>query len=112
MPIPHLTDSFKHTDPVPMLPTFAMKQRYILGLHGEKLRSAQIWAVILPSYILFGWNNAVAGPLLSLLTWVDMFPQLDTLHTTGAEETANSRIQGTVVAMYTLGAFIVGRIGS
>lgn len=82
-----------------------MQQRYILGLRGEKLRSAQIWAVILPAYILFGWNNGVAGPLLDLPTWVETFPRIDTVNTTGAEKTNNSRVQGTVVAMYTLGAF-------
>ncbi|KAK5127315.1 hypothetical protein LTR08_004354 [Meristemomyces frigidus] len=82
-----------------------MGKRYILGLRGDKLRSAQIWAVILPAYILFGWNNGVAGPLLDLPSWVSTFPRIDTLNTTGAQKTDNSRVQGTVVAMYTLGAF-------
>ena len=82
-----------------------MARRYILGLRGAKLRSAQIWAVILPAYILFGWQNAVAGPLLDLPSWVSTFPRIDTVNTTGATKTDNSRVQGTVVAMYTLGAF-------
>jgi hypothetical protein len=76
-----------------------MAKKYILGLRGEKLRAAQIWAVILPAYILFGWNNAVAGPLLDLPSWVATFPRIDTVHTKGAQATDNSRVQGTVVAM-------------
>ena len=75
-----------------------MTRKYILGLRGEKLRSAQIWAVILPAYILFGWNNAVAGPLLDLPTWIATFPRINTVNTTGAEKTDNSRVQGTVVS--------------
>ena len=82
-----------------------MGKRYILGLRGRKLRSAQIWAVILPAYLLFGYNNAVAGPLLDLPTWVATFPRIDTVNTKGSQATDNSRVQGTVVAMYTLGAF-------
>lgn len=82
-----------------------MGKKYILGLRGKALRNAQIWAVILPAYLLFGYNNAVAGPLLDLPSWVATFPRIDTVNTTGAQNTSNSRVQGTVVAMYTLGAF-------
>lgn len=82
-----------------------MAKKYIFGLQGQKLRNAQIWAVILPAYILFGYNNAVAGPLLDLPSWVETFPRIDTVNTEGAQNTNNSRVQGTVVAMYTLGAF-------
>ena len=82
-----------------------MTKKYILGLTGSKLRSAQIWAVILPAYLLFGYNQAVAGPLLDLLSWVGTFPRIDTANTMGAQKADNSRVQGTVVAMYTLGCF-------
>jgi MFS family permease len=84
-----------------------MGKKYIFGLRGRALRNAQIWAVILPAYILFGYNNAVAGPLLDLPSWVATFPRIDTVSDslTDAQITHNSRIQGTVVAMYTLGAF-------
>jgi sugar porter (SP) family MFS transporter len=82
-----------------------MPRKYLFNLRGSALRSAQIWAVIMPAYILFGWNNGVAGPLLNLPSWVATFPQIDTVHTSGATKEHNSRIQGTVVATYTLGAF-------
>ncbi|KAK5999355.1 hypothetical protein QM012_005573 [Aureobasidium pullulans] len=80
-------------------------RRYFFGLRGTALRAAQTWAVIMPAYILFGWNNAVAGPLLGLPAWVETFPAIDTLHTTGEVQQHNARVQGTVVALYTLGAF-------
>lgn len=82
-----------------------MAKRYLFNLRGPGLRAAQIWAVIMPAYLLFGWNNGVAGPLLGLRSWIETFPSIDTVNTTGAEKTTNSRVQGTVVAIYTLGAF-------
>ncbi|PQE31592.1 sugar transporter protein [Rutstroemia sp. NJR-2017a WRK4] len=75
------------------------------GLRGVALDRGMIWAVIMPAYILFGYNNAVAGGLLSLSSWIETFPQLNTLSTSGSEKTHNSRLQGTVVALYTLGCF-------
>lgn len=73
------------------------------GLRGTSLNAALIWAVIMPAYLLFGFNNAVAGGLLDLPAWVALFPKIDTVHTTGAQKSHNSQIQGTVVAVYTLG---------
>lgn len=79
--------------------------RYLFNLRGPALLSAQTWAAILPAYILFGWNNAVAGPLLDLPSWVQTFPKIDTVNTTGHLKDHNAKLQGTVVAIYTLGAF-------
>jgi MFS family permease len=79
--------------------------RYLFNLEGSALRSAQTWAAIFPAYILFGWNNAVAGPLLDLDSWTKTFPDIDTVNTTGDTKEQNAKVQGTVVAIYTLGAF-------
>ncbi|APA09218.1 hypothetical protein sscle_04g039880 [Sclerotinia sclerotiorum 1980 UF-70] len=76
------------------------------GLRGQALHRAMIWAVIMPAYILFGYNNAVAGGLLSLPAWIETFPRLNTITVVGIEKTSNSRLQGTVVALYTLGCFL------
>ncbi|KAG4027343.1 hypothetical protein MFRU_031g00900 [Monilinia fructicola] len=76
------------------------------GLRGQALQRAMIWAVVMPAYILFGYNNAVAGGLLSLPAWIETFPQLDTSNVTGTQKDHNSRLQGTVVALYTLGCFL------
>lgn len=47
----------------------------------------------------------MAGGLLNLPSWIETFPQIDTATTTGATKTHHSRVQGTVVALYTLGCF-------
>ncbi|KAJ7451122.1 putative MFS sugar transporter [Mycena latifolia] len=78
-------------------------QKYF-GLRGESLNAALVWAVIMPAYLLFGYNNGVAGGLLDLPAWVELFPQIDTVNTKGAQKAHNSHVQGTVVAVYTLGA--------
>ncbi|OAP61662.1 Sugar transporter STL1 [Fonsecaea erecta] len=76
-----------------------------LGLRGKKLQALSIWAVICPAYILFGYNNAVAGGLLDLPAWIKYFPQINTLTTEGVQQEHNSTLQGAVVALYTLGCF-------
>ncbi|KAJ7717524.1 putative MFS sugar transporter [Mycena maculata] len=78
-------------------------QKYF-GLRGKSLNAALVWAVIMPAYLLFGYYNGVAGGLLDLPAWVALFPEIDTVHTTGPQKAHNSHIQGTVVAVYTLGA--------
>jgi sugar porter (SP) family MFS transporter len=53
----------------------------------------------------FGYNNGVAGGLLSFPSWIATFPDINTTTTTGAVKTYNAQVQGTVVAVYTLGCF-------
>jgi hypothetical protein len=72
----------------------AKGQASFLGLRGRALDSVIVWGVIGPAYILFGYNNGVAGGLLDLQAWINQFPSIDTLHTTGAQQTHNSTIQG------------------
>lgn len=64
-----------------------------LGFRGKALAAAQIWILIMPAYILFGFNNGVAGGLLSMPSFVKQFPRIDTANTTGDLKTHNSRIQ-------------------
>ena len=77
----------------------------MMGLTGHKLRTAQMWAVIFPAYVLFGYMQAAAGGLLDLPSWIATFPRINTLTTTGSVAKENARIQGVTVAMYTLGCF-------
>ncbi|KAG7421215.1 Sugar transporter STL1 [Fusarium oxysporum f. sp. rapae] len=41
----------------------------------------------------FGYNNSIAGGFLSLPSWVETFPVLDTVHTKGATKNHNSTLQ-------------------
>ena len=65
------------------------------GLRGSKLVHFEILTVVLPAYCLLGYNNAVVGGLLSLESFVQQFPRIDTVHTKGEQKAENARIQGT-----------------
>ncbi|KAL2799917.1 general substrate transporter [Aspergillus keveii] len=73
------------------------------GLRGTLLNRAIIWLVVCPAFLCYGYNQGVTGGLLTLESFVRTFPSMDTLTTTGEEQHYNSTIQGTVVALYTVG---------
>ncbi|KAJ5713350.1 uncharacterized protein N7483_010531 [Penicillium malachiteum] len=74
-----------------------------LGLRGNALLRAAVMLVVCPTFTCYGYNMSVAGGLLTLPTFNNQFPRMDTIHTTGALEKENSTIQGTVIALYTVG---------
>ena len=63
------------------------------GLRGSKLNAA-IWGVACFCIMIFGYNQAVAGGVLTTESFQSQFPQMDTIHTTGAQQKYNSTIQG------------------
>ncbi|OAA69905.1 General substrate transporter [Cordyceps fumosorosea ARSEF 2679] len=65
-----------------------------LGLRGPALTRAIIWLVVCPAFTCYGYNISVAGGLLTLPSFVKMFPSLDTINTTGSQQSYNSTIQG------------------
>lgn len=65
-----------------------------LGLTGSSLDLAALILVVAPAFLCYGYNQAVAGGLLTLDSFLEAFPQMDTLNTTGAQRTKNSNIQG------------------
>jgi MFS family permease len=73
-------------------------------LRGYKLSVAQIALIVAPSFILFGYNQAGVGGLLSLPDWTKTFPEIDTTNTKGKDKSHNATIQGVVVATFVLGA--------
>lgn len=73
------------------------------GLTGNALSRAMLWLVVFPAFTCYGYNLTVAGGLLTLMSFVSVFPQLDTINTTGAEQTNNSTTQGTVIALFNVG---------
>ncbi|KAJ5683529.1 hexose carrier protein [Penicillium macrosclerotiorum] len=78
----------------------------LLSLTGRALRMAQVILVVAPAFIIFGYNQAGAGPLATLQSWVKVFPQIDTINTTGTEEATNSTRKGAVIASFQIGALI------
>ncbi|CAJ2511868.1 Uu.00g074930.m01.CDS01 [Anthostomella pinea] len=67
------------------------------GLTGQALSRLQIALIVAPSFILFGYNQAGIGGLLTEEDWVKTFPQIDTVHSTGAEKSRKSTLQGFIV---------------
>lgn len=65
-----------------------------LGLRGSSLSRAIIWLVVCPAFFCYGYNLSVAGGLLTLDSFVNTFPQLDTINTVGDEQHDNATIQG------------------
>lgn len=75
-----------------------------LGLRGNALTTAQTFLVVLPSFVLFGYNQSNLGGLVSLSDWTDHFPEIDTKHYSGAIKSQHATVQGVVIATFTLGA--------
>lgn len=75
-----------------------------MGFTGKKLQTAQLLLVVLPAFVLFGYNQSGVGGLLSLRDWNDHFPEINTVDAKGAEKSHKSTIQGAVVATFTIGA--------
>uniref|UniRef100_A0A060TBT6 ARAD1B17908p n=1 Tax=Blastobotrys adeninivorans TaxID=409370 RepID=A0A060TBT6_BLAAD len=82
-----------------------METRYY-GLRGKKLLRFMLYAIVFPVYLWFGYNNGVAGGLLTLESFTDTFPAIDTVHTTGSVKDHQATVQGTVVALYTVGCAV------
>ncbi|KAM0541064.1 hypothetical protein ACHAPJ_013389 [Fusarium lateritium] len=77
-----------------------------LGASGKKLSILQIAAIVAPSFVLFGYNQAGIGGLLTEEDWVKTFPEIDTVNTEGSEKSSKSTLQGFVVATFVIGALI------
>ncbi|KAF7306361.1 MFS sugar transporter [Mycena indigotica] len=69
------------------------------GFRGQSLNNMLVVSVVMPAYLLFGFNNGVAGGLLDLPAWAARFPTL-----ASPASGTRAHVQGTVVAAYTLGA--------
>lgn len=52
--------------------------------------------------MIFGYNQASAGNIVTLPSFYNQFPEINTVTSTGAEENHKATIQGTVIATYTL----------
>ncbi|KAI0442741.1 putative sugar transporter [Xylaria telfairii] len=74
------------------------------GLRGQALTIALIMLVVLPAYVIFGYNQSNLGGLASLKDWTSIFPEIDTIHTTGSTKSRHATLQGVVIASFTLGA--------
>lgn len=65
-----------------------------LNLRGSALNRAIICLVVWPAFACYAYNLGVMGGVLTLQSFIEVFPALDTINTTGAEQHFNSQIQG------------------
>lgn len=77
-----------------------------LGLRGTLLTLAQLFLVVCPAFILFGYNQTNVAGLATLPDWVEHFPRIDTETIEGVQKSNNATIQGVVIATFTLGALV------
>ncbi|CAG7940058.1 unnamed protein product [Penicillium olsonii] len=80
--------------------------RFQLPLTGTRLQVSFMILIVAPSFVLFGYNQAVLGSILNLQSWVQQFPDIDTINTTGSEKSQNSTSQGTCNASFQMGCLI------
>lgn len=62
-----------------------------MGFRGHRLNIATILLVVLPAYMCFGYNLAVAGGLLTMPSFIAQFPEMDTVNNSSK---LNSNVQG------------------
>lgn len=65
-----------------------------MGLQGSRLNLAALILVVSPAFLCYGYNQAVFGGLLTLEDFVNTFPAMDTINTSGSQKTNNANIQG------------------
>jgi MFS family permease len=68
------------------------------------LSNAQIFLITAPAFILYGYNQAGLSALLTLPDVVRLFPEIDTIHTSGVDKAHRSTLQGLVNGCLQLGA--------
>ncbi|KAK6819207.1 hypothetical protein RU639_008230 [Aspergillus parasiticus] len=81
-----------------------------MGFTGFALARARICFIIVPAFLLFGYNQSNIGGVLDYPSFVKHFPSIDTSNTTGSVKDRNATAQGTVVAIYTIGC-LIGALG-
>ncbi|KAI9601635.1 hypothetical protein H4Q26_001467 [Puccinia striiformis f. sp. tritici PST-130] len=77
------------------------------GLRGQRLNQA-VASLAGLGFFLFGYDQGVMGGLLTLPTFVEVFPEMDTIskHLSAEQKSKNSTIQGVAIALYEIGCMI------
>lgn len=78
----------------------------LMGLGGTALARARVCLIVIPSFLLFGYNQSNIGGTLNYPSFIRHFPAIDTSTTTGSVKATNAKVQGTVVAIYNIGCLI------
>ena len=63
-------------------------------IRGRRLARARIALVVLPAFLLFGYNQSQTGGILSFSSFTTTFTGLDTVNTSGEQKVHNATVQG------------------
>ncbi|KAH8883793.1 sugar transporter [Thozetella sp. PMI_491] len=81
---------------------------------GQALASLRILLIVLPCFLMYGYDQAGLGGVLAFRSFTKSFPRIDTVNTKGNQQADNARLTtvetGTIVALYTLGC-VFGSLG-
>jgi hypothetical protein len=69
------------------------------GLRGQTLANMRVILIVVPSFLLFGYNQSALGGVLGFQSFTKTFPRIDTVNTTGSVKANNSTIQGTCIPL-------------
>ncbi|KAJ6007087.1 hypothetical protein N7499_000751 [Penicillium canescens] len=75
-----------------------------LGLRGNSLNIAAILGVLMPGILSIGYNASSLGGVLTQKNFEAQFPEIDIANAENRSQA--SKVQGTVVAAYTIGGFL------
>ncbi|PWY80857.1 general substrate transporter [Aspergillus sclerotioniger CBS 115572] len=82
----------------------------LFSLTGTGLARTRVCLIVVPSFLLFGYNQSNMGGVLNYPSFIRHFPEINTSTTTGNVQATNAKTQGTVVAIYTIGC-LIGSLG-
>ena len=78
----------------------------LTGLTGVALARTRVYLVVIPAFLLYGYNQSNIGGVLAYPSFTKYFPAIDTSNIGGAVQDENAKAQRTVVAIYTIGCLI------
>ncbi|OQE17304.1 hypothetical protein PENSTE_c021G10100 [Penicillium steckii] len=79
-----------------------------MGLRHAQGESLQRMIAVLGAvaFLVQGYNQAMMNGFMTLPSFLETVPQVDTTHTTGSQKSHNSTIQGLVIAIFEVGSAI------
>lgn len=67
-----------------------------MNLIGSSLARVRVCLIVVPAFLLFGYNQSNIGGVLDYPSFVKYFSPIDTVNTTGSAESHNATVQGKV----------------
>ncbi len=66
----------------------------VLNLAGQALATVRILLIVVPAFLMYGYNQSSLGGVLAFKSFTQTFPRIDTVNTKGSQQADNARVQG------------------